>query len=129
MRFPLHAGGSPQRVEPTRGARDCIGEGDFAMETRHRRQQRRGAQNRSREHGEPPAEAVKDRSAQAHDRADQDASPENAPKPPVYPAGRLEDETGDNTPSAPDPRVEWDDVVQPPRGVRVRKDQPLPEGK
>jgi hypothetical protein len=82
-----------------------------------------------RKRGKAPAEAVKDRAAQAHDLADQDVSPENAKRPPVYPAGRLEDETGDNTPSASEPRVDWDDVVQPPRGVRVRKDMPLPEGK
>ncbi len=96
---------------------------------RTRQQQQRGAHIRSRGHGKAPAEAIKDRSAQTHDRADQDVSPESAKKPPVYPAGRLEDETGDNTPSAPEPRVDWDDVVQPPSGVRSRKDLPLPEGK
>jgi hypothetical protein len=99
----------------------------FAMWTMHRQQQQRGAQLHARRRGEPPEEAVEDRAAQEHDRADQDVSLESAPKQPVYPAGRLEDEKGDNTPSAPDPHVDWDDVVQPPRGVRSRED--LPEGK
>ena len=82
-----------------------------------------------RRRGAPPAEAMADRSAQEHDRADQDVSLESASKQPVYPAGRLRDEQGDNTPSALDPRVEWDDVVQPPHGVRADEDLPLPEGK
>jgi len=88
-----------------------------------------GQRNTGRAPGEPPAEAVKDRSAQEHDRADQAVSPGETPKPSVYPAGRLEDEEGDDTPSAPNPHVDWDDVVQPPSGARTRKDQPLPEGK
>jgi len=102
------------------------------MWTLFRQQQQRGAQLHARggaprQPGEPPAEAVEDRGAQAHDLADQDVSLESAPDQPVYPAGRIEDEQGDNTPTAPDPRVDWDDVVQP----RDRKadDLPLPEGK
>ena len=82
-----------------------------------------------RRRGEPPAEAMADRSAQEHDRADQDVSLESAPRQPVYPAGRLQDEQGDNTPSAPEPHVDWDDVVQPPHGVQADEDLPLPEGK
>ena len=91
-------------------------------------------QQQQREHhprrrGEPPAEAVADRSAQDHDMADQDVSLKSAPQQPVYPAGRLQDEQGDNTPSAPEPQVNWDDVVQPPHGVQADEDLPLPEGK
>jgi hypothetical protein len=92
-------------------------------------QQQRGAQFEHRTRGGAPAEAVKDRAAQEHDRADQDASGGKPSRPPVYPAGRLQDEEGDNTPSTPEAEVEWDDVVQPPHGVRARKDMPLPEGK
>ena len=86
-------------------------------------------QHHPRRRGEPPAEAMADRSAQEHDRADQDVSLESAPRQPVYPAGRLQDEQGDNTPSAPEPQVDWDDVVQPPHGVQADEDLPLPEGK
>lgn len=78
-------------------------------------QQQRGVQIRRR--GEAPEEAVKDREAQDHDRADQDVSPGDTPRPPVYPAGRLEDEDGDNTPSAP------------ASDKRAGEDLPLPEGK
>lgn len=102
------------------------------MWTRLRQQQQRGAQlgtraGKPRKGGAAPAEAVEDRAAQQHDEADQQVAPGEPAKPPVYPAGRLQDEQGDNTPSAPlDPRVEWDDVVQP-YGVKD-EDEP-PEGK
>lgn len=102
------------------------------MWTRLRQQQQRGAQlgarpGKARKPGEAPAEATKDRAAQEHDAADRQVAPDEAGKAPVYPAGRLKDERGDNTPSAPlDPRVEWDDVVQP-YGARD-EDEP-PEGK
>ena len=92
-------------------------------------QQQRGAERHPRRRGEPPAEAVADRSAQEHDMADQDVSLESAPRQPVYPAGRLQDVQGDNTPSAPEPHVDWDEVVQPPHGVQADEDLPLPEGK
>jgi len=102
------------------------------MWTRLRQQQQRGAQlggkpDKARKAGAAPAEATKDRAAQQHDAAGRQAAPDAAGKTPVYPAGRLQDERGDNTPSAPlDPRVEWDDVVQP-YGVKD-EDEP-PEGK
>jgi hypothetical protein len=86
-----------------------------------RQQQQRGAQL-------PPREAVKDRAAQKNDEADQQVSGETAAEP-VYPAGRLEDQPGDNTPSAPDPHVNWDEVVQPERAPEQEDDLPLPEGK
>jgi len=103
------------------------------MWNRMQQQQQRGAQLHARERGgapgEAPSEAVKDRQAQQHDMADQDVSLESAPQPPVYPAGRLEDEQGDNTPTLPEGKVDWDDVVQPPRGTRTATDMPLPDGK
>lgn len=39
-----------------------------------------------------PREAIKDRDAQDHDRADQDVGGAKALKQPVYPAGRMQDE-------------------------------------
>ncbi|HEY6814288.1 MAG TPA: hypothetical protein VI168_01995 [Croceibacterium sp.] len=62
--------------------------------------------------------ATRDRAAQQHDRAgDQTLQPGG------YPASPIEHRDQDNTPTAPDARADWDQVVQPePR-------QPLPEGK
>lgn len=100
------------------------------MWKRLRQEQQRGAQlhareGRVRQPGEAPAEAIEDRDAQLHDEADQQVAPGGA-EPPVYPAGRLEDETGDNTPTLPEPKTAWDGAVQP----QGRKDaDPLPEGK
>jgi hypothetical protein len=75
----------------------------------------------------PPAEATKDRDAQEHDLPGS-----TAPKG-QYPASRLQDRTGDNTPTAGDPRVEWDDVIQPERQVgeasHEMSDEQPPEGK
>ena len=101
-----------------------------------KQQQQRGAQlharaGKTRQARDAPDEAVADRSAQQHDRTDQDLGAK--PRPGDYPATRLEDREGDITPSAPDPHVAWDEVVQPePRGERRKvsdDDQPLPEGK
>lgn len=102
------------------------------MWTRLQQQQQRGQQlharsGKARQAGEAPAEAVAGREAQEHDFADQDAGvPPNVP-PAIYPAGRLQDEEGDNTPSAPDPQVDWDNVVQPE--TARDDDLPLSEGK
>jgi hypothetical protein len=92
-------------------------------------QQQRGAQlhNRTEEAtkpGDAPKEAVDDRAAQEHELPGS-----TAPKG-GYPASRLQDRTGDNTPSAGDPRVEWDDIVQPQRQVgEASHDIEPPEGK
>ena len=67
-----------------------------------------------------------------HDRADLDVSGEALP-PGDYPASPIEIKDQDNTLSAPAPRVEWDEVVQPESGenkrAAERDDLPLPEGK
>ena len=76
--------------------------------TLFRQQQQLGAQLPPQP-GDPPREAVDDRAAQEHELPGS-----TAPKG-GYPASRLQDRTGDNTPSAGDPRVEWDDIVQPQR--------------
>ena len=95
-------------------------------------QQQRGAQlhnasDAETRPGEAPREAVDDRAAQEHELPGS-----TAPKG-GYPASRLQDRTGDNTPSAGDPRVEWDDVVQPERRVgeagHDMSDEQPPEGK
>lgn len=98
------------------------------MWTLHRQQQQRGAQmharaNRGRLAGEPPAEAVAGREAQEHEHAALDAAGEQA-RPGESPASALENRGQDITPSAPDPQVSWDEVVQP-----ERDDEPLSEGK
>jgi hypothetical protein len=96
--------------------------------TLHRQQQQCGAQlpGKARQLGEVPAEAVKDRAAQDHEQAGEALPPGD------YPASPLEDRDQDNTPAAPDPQVQWDEVVQPERrqqrGERF-DDLPLPEGK
>jgi hypothetical protein len=91
-------------------------------------QQQRGAQFPAG--GRPPKEAVEGRAAQDHEQA------AGAPQAGESPAGRLEDREGDNTPTAPEPAVQWDEVVQPPSGHGRRQQQgeerddlPLPEGK
>ncbi|HYD24815.1 MAG TPA: hypothetical protein VEB68_08450 [Croceibacterium sp.] len=108
-----------------------------------RQQQQRGAQFPSRERdgrapGEAPAEAVEGRAAQQHDEADQDAGGGGTlPPGGDYPASELAHRDGDITPSAPEPRVEWDAIVQPERQERQAgrargapgDDLPLPEGK
>ena len=96
--------------------------------TLFRQQQQCGAQlpNRARLPGEAPGEAVANRAAQDHEQAGE------ALQPGDYPASRIEDRGQDVTPSAPEPEVEWDEVVQPEqrqqRGEEVDP-LPLPEGK
>lgn len=88
----------------------------------HPRQQQRGAQIRR----EPPGAATRDRSAQDHERAG------GAPQAGESPASPIEHREQDNTPSAPDPSVDWDEVVQPERRQQHGEDSddlPLPEGK
>ena len=97
---------------------------------RHRQQQQRGAQL----HNKPraPADAVEGREAQDHDRADLDVSGDEPQRGIDYPASGPADRKGDITPSAPEPSVDWDDVVQPERRKPERGEQddlPLPEGK
>lgn len=84
--------------------------------TLFRQQQQRGAQiprrpgsrrDRMRQQGEAPGEAVADRTAQDHEQAGA------TPQPGESPASAIENRHQDNTPSAPDPRVQWDEVVQP----------------
>jgi len=95
-----------------------------------RQQQQRGAQlpDRARRSGEAPAEATEGRAAQDHEHAGGKPGHGN------YPASRIEDREGDNTPSAPEPHVEWDEVVQPEKAPKTARaagfdKQPLPEGK
>jgi hypothetical protein len=77
-------------------------------------QQQRGV--RVRRPGEPPADAVAGREAQDHETADIQTSPTGEPDAEIdYPADPIERRTGDNTPSAPRPRVEWDTIVEPER--------------
>ena len=102
------------------------------MWTLHRQHQQRGAQ--IPRPGEVPREAVRGCAAQDHEQAAQSLSGSD-PQPGESPASRIEDREGDITPSAPDPAVDWDDVVQPAkelgrqrRGERFDRD-PLPEGK
>lgn len=81
----------------------------------------------SRQPGEAPAEATRDRAAQEHDLVGHGAA-----APGNYPASRLEDGQQDVTPSAPAPSAAWDAVVQPERRAKhtpARDDLPLPEGK
>jgi hypothetical protein len=107
--------------------------------TLHRQQQQCGAQLHSRsgtpgdkvrQPGEVPDEAVRAREAQDHEQAG------GVPQAGEAPASEIAHRDQDNTPSAPgDPRVEWDDVVQPQhRPGRQRRGEsfdrlPLPEGK
>ena len=77
-------------------------------------QQQRGAQlpsraDKARQLGEAPAEATRDRAAQDHEQAGDRLAPGD------YPASRIEDRDEDITPTAPEPSVDWDDVVQPER--------------
>ena len=79
--------------------------------TLFRQQQQCGAQlhNKARQPGEVPAEAAEGRAAQDHEQAG------GTPQAGDYPASPLEDRDRDITPSAPAPRVQWDEVVQPER--------------
>lgn len=100
-----------------------------------RQQQQRGAQlhNKPRRLGEAPAEAVEGREAQDHEQADLDVSGGEPQRGIDYPATNPPDRKGDITPSAPEPSVAWDDVVQPEKRKSARggasDDLPLPEGK
>jgi hypothetical protein len=105
------------------------------MWTLHKQQQHRGAQlharsGGTRQAGEAPADATRDRAAQEHDKAGDGTLPAGA-----YPASPIEHGEGDpatglrtgERPAAPrGGEAEWDKVVQPEHG---RDDQPLPEGK
>lgn len=107
------------------------------MWTLHKQPQHCGAQLHARDRrspgsaprqpGEAPDEAIRDRAAQEHDRAGDPAQPGE------YPASRLENRDGGDTPTAPgDAPVEWDDIVQPERRQPRRgdwDDLPLPEQK
>jgi hypothetical protein len=97
--------------------------------TLHQQQQQCGAQlhNKAGQPGDVPKEAVEGRAAQDHEQAGETLPPGD------YPTSRVEDRNGDITPTAPDPDVDWDEVVQPERQVGEAShdldDQPLPEGK
>jgi hypothetical protein len=94
--------------------------------TLHRQQQQCGAQlpNQTGQPGAAPREAVADRRAQDHEQAGDQLQPGD------YPASRIEDRDGDITPSAPEPEVQWDEVVQPERQVgEASHDLEPPEGK
>lgn len=117
--------------------------------TRLSQQQQCGAQLRDRKRqargaGEAPAEAVAGREVQDHDYADLQVSDGEPQRGIDYPATNPPERQGDITPSAPEPQVHWDDVVQPERhsrqseapgrplraqGQRLPEGQPLPEGK
>ena len=96
---------------------------DAAMTWIHfRQQQQRGAQlpsrgDKARSTGEAPAEATPDRAAQDHEHAGEPLPPGD------YPASRVEDRDQDITPTAPEPSVDWDDVVQPERRDRPASDK------
>lgn len=97
-------------------------------------QQQRGSQLHTRadgaRQGEAPAEAVAGRSAQDHDYADLQVSGGEPHRDIDYPATEPPEREGDITPSAPEPQVEWDEVVQPERRREQGDgDLPLPEGK
>ena len=113
--------------------RDGFTRKEAAMAWRlHRQQQQRGAQlpREKRSPGGAPDEAIADRSAQDHEQAGETLPPGE------YPTDRIEDRDGDNTPSAPDAEVDWDEVVQPAKEPESQQrqgerpdDLPLPEGK
>jgi len=99
------------------------------MWTLHTQQQQRGAQlhtRKTREPGEPPAEATADRAAQEHDRAGGETL-----QPGDYPASPIENRDDGGARAAPEAQVAWDGVVQPERPrPRPRWDAlPLPDGK
>ena len=102
----------------------------------HPQQQQRGAQldplkGKRRAGGEAPAEAVAGREVQDHD-ADLQVSDGEPQRGIDYPATNPPERKGDITPTAAEPHVEWDDVVQPERHSRqgqTADDLPLPEGK
>ena len=66
-----------------------------------------------RQPGQPPADATAGREAQDHELADIYTG--GLPQQGRYPADDLPNRDGDITPDAPDPRVEWDERVQPER--------------
>ena len=69
-----------------------------------------------------PREAAADRAAQDHEQAGEELQPGD------YPASKLPNRDDDNTPTAGDPRVQWDEVVQPePRRPVAR--QPADPGR
>ncbi|GEM_PF-3005442 len=95
--------------------------------TLHGQQQQRGTQFQSQGRkgpaGERPKgglkEAVRDRSAQDHEFAKDDAAPGQEPEPGAYPASRMVDGDQDNTPGSPAAdKVDWDEIVQPERAVQ-----------
>ena len=83
----------------------------------HRQQQQCGAQlpkrPGERQLGEVPSEAVEDREVQDHEQAGETLPPGD------YPASPLEDRDEDITPTATEPRDQWDEVVQPERRQRL----------
>ena len=92
--------------------------------TLHGQQQQKGTQFQSQ--GRPEAardglpEAVRDRSAQDHESAKDDAAPGKEPEPGAYPASRMVDGDEDNVPNAPaETKIDWDDIVQPERAVQT----------
>ena len=93
-------------------------------------QQQRGAQlpgeQRQRRAGEVPAEAVEGREGQDHEQAGEQPRPEAG-----YPASELANRDDDITPTAREPEVDWDEVVQPEKAPQAGEfdDRPLPEGK
>ena len=89
-----------------------------------RQQQQRGAQLPMR--SRPPTEAVKDREAQEHDRADLDVQGGRL-RQGSYPATPIEHLDGDDTPTTPSSYVSWDEIVQPEK--KRDDDLPPPEGK
>lgn len=61
----------------------------------------------------PPTDAIDGRAAQEHDLAYTRTG--GKPRPGLYPDDEIDDRTGDNTPEAAHPTVEWDERVQPER--------------
>jgi hypothetical protein len=110
------------------------------MWTLHGQQQQRGAQlharggpptgRASRRPDEAPAEAVAGREAQEHEHAALDVAGEMATAG-ESPASPLENREHDITPTVPEPRTSWDEVVQPERrpqhGSTERGDRSRPE--
>jgi hypothetical protein len=99
------------------------------MWTRFQEQQQRGAQMPKRRAGAAPGEAVAGREAQDHEHAALDVAGEQA-GPGESPASPLENREQDITPTVPQPRTSWDEVIQPERAIREEtpaRDRPLPE--
>jgi hypothetical protein len=100
------------------------------MWTRLQQQQQRGAQMPKHRQGEAPAEAVAGREAQEHEHAALDVAGEIGAAG-ESPASPLENREQDITPTVPEPRTSWDEVVQPERrpqhGPAERGDRSRPE--